>query len=99
MDAIGIPAPLPCAMIEGEQILFCERAQKLDHEERIATRLVVHQLSQWCDARRLAVKRLRDQLPDMRTCKRRQCDLIGFPARAPDGLELAGQRMRGIDLV
>src|SRR3954451_7466233 len=35
----------------------------------------------------------------MHTGERRQRDLIDLDARAPDGLELAGQRMRGIDLV
>src|SRR6516225_8181280 len=35
----------------------------------------------------------------MHTGERRQRDLIDLDARIPDGLELAGQRMRGIDLV
>src|SRR4051812_47331244 len=35
----------------------------------------------------------------MHTGERRQRDLIDLDARVPDGLELAGQRMRGIDLV
>src|SRR5215471_4771706 len=99
MDAIGIPAPLPRVMIKGEQIFFDKRVQKLDDKERIATRLVMDQLRQWCYARRLAVKRLRDQLPDMHTGERRQRDLIDLDARVSDGLELDDQRMRGIDLV
>src|SRR6516162_5397145 len=99
MDATGIPAPLPRVMIKREQIFFDKRVKKLDHKERIATRLVMDQLRQGCAVRRFAVKRLRDQLADMLAGERSQRDFIDPAAGVPDGLELDHQGMRGIDLV
>ena len=52
-------------MIEREQVLLGERGKKLNGEERIARRLLVHQLRQRRGALRLAAKRIRNQLPDM----------------------------------
>ena len=75
VNAIEVPRPAGRAMIEGEQSLFGERVKKLNDEERIAGRLLVHQLRQRCGAPRLAAKRIRDQLPEVLTGERRQRDL------------------------
>ncbi|MCY1370501.1 hypothetical protein D9M69_575930 [compost metagenome] len=42
MDAIRVPAPMPGVMVEGQQVLFGQGLEKLDHEERIAGGLVLH---------------------------------------------------------
>ena len=49
-------------MIEAKQALFRERTQKLNHEERIAGGLLLHQLRQRRGPFRLAVKGIRKQL-------------------------------------
>ena len=46
VNALEIPAPARRVMIEGEQALFGERVKKLNHEERIAGGLLMHQLRQ-----------------------------------------------------
>ena len=46
VNAIEIPAPARRVMIEGEQALVGERVQELNGKERIAARLLVHQLRQ-----------------------------------------------------
>ena len=43
LDALEVPGPAHLTMIEGEQALLGERGKKLDGEERIAGRLLVHQ--------------------------------------------------------
>ena len=63
-------------MVEGEQALLGERVKELNDEERIAGRLLVHQLRQRRGVLRLAAKRIRDQLPHMLTGQRRQGDLL-----------------------
>src|ERR1700722_11785664 len=86
-------------MIEGEQSLFGKRVKKLNREERIASGLLVHQLRQRRGARRLAAQRIRYQMPEVFTGKRRKRDLLYPSAGALDGVELAPQRMGGINLV
>src|ERR1700731_463672 len=86
-------------MIEGEHSLFGKRVKKLNREERIATGLLVHQLRQRRGARRLAAQRIRYQMPEVFTGKRRKRDLLYSSAGALDGVELAPQRMGGINLV
>ena len=73
VNAIEVPAPARRVMIEGEQPLFGERRNELNGEERIAARLLVHQLRQRGGAFRLAAKRIRNQLPEV---------LIGRAAQA-----------------
>ena len=47
LDALEVPQDhRALTMIEGEQALLGERGKKLDGEERIAGRLLVHQLRQ-----------------------------------------------------
>ena len=52
-------------MIEGEQSFIGESLNKLQHEERIAGGLPVHQLRQRRDVLKLAAKRVGNQLPDV----------------------------------
>ena len=56
VNAIEIPGPALSLMIEGEQPLFGERVKKLNHEERIAGGLLVHQLRERRGALRLAAE-------------------------------------------
>ena len=44
MNAPQIPGPALCAMIEGEKSFVGERIKKLQHKERVAGGLRVHQL-------------------------------------------------------
>ncbi|HYS82884.1 MAG TPA: hypothetical protein VEM76_19425, partial [Anaeromyxobacteraceae bacterium] len=86
-------------MVEREQPLVGEGGEELDHEERVACGLLVHQLRQRDGTRRLAAKRIRDELSDVLTGEGRQPDLLYGGARVPDRLELSRQRMCGRDLV
>ena len=86
-------------MVEREQPLVGEGEEELDDEERVACGLLVHQLPQRRGARRLAAKRVRNQLIHMLTGEGRQPDLVYGRARVADRLELAHQRMGGSDLV
>ena len=86
-------------MIEAEQALFGERVKKLNHEERIAGGLLMHQLRQRRDVGRIAAKRIGDQLSEVVTGERRQADLLHPRSGLADRIELAHQRMSGIDLI
>ncbi|MNS97849.1 hypothetical protein D3C72_1321980 [compost metagenome] len=99
MDAVGVPGPLPRVVVEGQQVLLHQRLQELDHEERVAGGLVLHQLCQRRDARPFAMERLGKQLLDVGAAQRRQLDVIDLDPGVADGQQLAGQRMGGIDLV
>ena len=99
VNAIEIPGPARGVMIEAEQPLFGERRNELNGEKRIAARLLVHQLRQRRGALRLAAKRIRNQLPQVFTGERRKRDLLHHRSRLADRIELAHQRMGGIDLV
>ena len=72
VNAREIPGPARRVTIEAEQALFGERVKKLDHEERIAGGVLMHQLRQRRDALRLAAKRIGDQLPEVVVGERRK---------------------------
>jgi len=86
-------------VIEGEKTFFSERMKKLNHEERVARGLFLHQLRQWRGAFGLAMKGIRNQLPEVVAGERLQVDLMHLCSGLTDHIELAHQRMRGIDLV
>src|SRR4051794_35759110 len=86
-------------MIEGEQAPFDKRKQELDREERIAAGLVMDELREWRGALRRAVKRVRQQLPEIILAKRRKRDLHDLASRRPDLPEHAGQSMSDVDLI
>ena len=99
VHAIEVPGPLRALMIEREPSFFGERVKKLNEEERIAGRLLVHQLRERGGARRLAAKRIRNELPHVFTGERRKRDLLHVRSRVPDRFELAHQRMGRSDFV
>src|SRR5271154_1275184 len=99
VDAIEVPGPARHFMIEKQQALFGERLQKLNHEERIAGGLPVHERRQRRGANGFAAKRIGDQLPKVVAGERRQSDLLHLYSGSADRIELAHQRMRGVDLV
>src|SRR5215471_4904072 len=68
-------------------------------EERIATRLFVHQLRERRGGVRRAVNSVRNQLPDMCSGERPRRDLVYRSAGGLDRIELAHERMRGSDFV
>ena len=86
-------------MIEREPPFFGERVKKLNQEERIASRLLVHQLRERGGALRLAAKRIRNELSYVFTGERRKRDLLHVRSRVPDRFELAHQRMGRSDFV
>ena len=63
-------------MIEGEQSFLGERRKELNGEKWIAAGLLVHQLRQRRGALRLAVKSIRNQLPEVLAGERRKRDLL-----------------------
>ncbi len=98
-NALELPRPARDIMIKRQQVLLGERMKKLNDKERVASRLLVHQLCQPSSPPRRAAKRIRDQLPDVFMGQRRERDLRDLSAFALDGFELAHQRMRSINLV
>ena len=86
-------------MIEREPTFFGERVKKLNQEERIAGRLLMHQLRERGGTLRLAAKRIRNELCYVFNGERRKRDLLHVRSRAPDRFELAHQRMGRSDFV
>src|SRR5262245_3458414 len=86
-------------MIEGEHFLFGERSYELNGEERIAARLLLHQLRERRAAFPLAAKRVCKQLLEMLPGERRKRNLPYLSAGTPDRVELAHQRMGNTDFV
>src|SRR5262249_30574318 len=60
-----VPGPTRSIVIKGEHSFFGQRRNELNGEERIATRLFVHQLRERRAAFRLAPKCVPNQLPKM----------------------------------
>jgi len=99
VNAVEIPRAALRLMIEGQQSLTGERIKELQHEERIAPRLLVHELRERRSVLKLAVKRIGNQPPDMVMVERPELDLADLRPGAPEGGQLPHQRMPGIDLV
>ena len=99
MDALEIPAPACRVVVEGEQTLFRKCIQKLDRKERVSGSLLLHQLRQWRGAFGLTMKSIRNQLSEVATSERLQGKLLHLSSGLADRIELAHQRMRGIDFV
>ncbi len=76
VDALEVPRPACRLMVEREQPLVGESGDELDHEERVAARLLAQQLRQRGGARRLAAKRIRDELTHVLTGEGRQPDFL-----------------------
>src|SRR5262249_19234514 len=66
---------------------------ELNGEERIASRLLVHQLRERRDGFRRAPNSVRNQLPDMCSGERPKHDLVYHSASGLDRIELAHERM------
>ena len=97
-DARQVPAPARCrdpcwSGIEGQQRLFGQRGEELDREERIAGRLLEHQLGQGRGAPWLRMQGIRQQPLHILRQEGRQHDLLQprpgvadhAPAFAPAG--------------
>ena len=63
-------------MIEGQQTLVGEHVKKLDHEERIAVGLRVHQLCERGGLLRVAAERVRDELAQIFGRQRAELDVL-----------------------
>src|SRR6516165_6276447 len=99
VNALEIPGPARSLMIKGEHSVGGERRDELNGEERIATRLLVHQSRERRAAFRLAAKGVRNQLPEMLSAERPKRDLLYLSAGGLDRVELAHERMRWSDFV
>src|SRR5215831_6041662 len=99
VNAIEVPGPARSIMIKGEHSFIGERRNELNDEERIAARLLVHQSRERRAAFRLAVKGVRNQLPEMLSAERPKSDVLYPSTSALDRFELAHERMRGSDFV
>jgi hypothetical protein len=99
VNAVQVPDPTPLTVIECEQVLLCQRGNELDREERVARGLLVNQFRQRGDALRFAVKGVHQQLAQMVATERCENDVLQCRSGLADGIELAYQRVGGIDLV
>src|SRR5215471_3611003 len=99
MNALEIPGPARSIVIKGEHSFVGERRNELNGEERIATRLLVHQSRERRAAFRLAAKGVRNQLPEMLWAERPKRDLLYPSAGGLDRVELAHERMGCRDFV
>src|SRR5262245_12119714 len=86
-------------MVEGEHCLFGQRRNELNGEERIASRLLMHQLRERRGAPRLAAKSVCNQLPEVLRDEGRKGDHLYLSAGGLYGVELPHQRMGGSDFV
>src|SRR6516164_9065114 len=86
-------------MVKDEHSFVGERRNELNGEERIAPRLLVHQLRERRGGFRRAANSVRNQLPDMLSGERPKRDLIYRSASGLDCVEFAHERMRGSDFV
>jgi hypothetical protein len=66
VNSIQIPAPVRRAMVEGQQLFFCERKNELNGKKWIAGGFLMHQLRQRVGVLPFAVKRVRNQLSQIR---------------------------------
>ena len=85
-------------VIEGQETLVGEHVKKLDHEERIAVGLRVHQLRERGGLLRVAAERVRDKLAQVFAGERAELDVL-HPSACPNRLQLAHERMRCSDFV
>src|SRR4051812_33031958 len=99
LNALEVPAPAPCVMVEADQALFGQGPKELNHEERVPRRLVMYQLRQRRGDVRFTAKSIGNQVRDVFAGKWRQRDLLDLRASVLDGIKLAPQWMSGIDLV
>src|ERR1700724_3164700 len=76
VNAIELPAPARRVVIEAEQPLSGERRNELNGEERIATRLLVHQSRQRGGMVRRAAKRICNEPPHVFSGERRKTNLL-----------------------
>src|SRR5215469_2574444 len=86
-------------MVKDEHSFVGERRNELNGEERIASRLLVHQLGERRGGFRHAANSVRNQLPDMLSGERPKRDLVYRSASGLDCVEFAHERMRGSDFV
>ena len=98
-NALKVPLPARGARVEHGQTLFGERGQELDHEERIAARLFIHELGQRPGLPRIAVKGIGGQPDGILLRQRGKHD--GADARAAFAHlgERQHERMSGADLI
>src|SRR5215467_1578927 len=99
VNALEIPGPARSIMIKREHSFIGERRNELNGEERIATRLLVHQSRERRAAFRLAAKGVGNQLREMLSAERPKRDLLYPSAGGLDRVELAHERMRWSDFV
>src|SRR5262249_29074791 len=99
VNAIEVPRPARRVMVEAKQSLVSECGEKLDREERIASRPLPYESRERCGVLRVATQGIGNQLAEMRAAERSKLDLAHRCAGISDGLELPCQRMRRIDLV
>jgi len=99
VNAFDIPAPARSLMSKGEHSFIGERRNELNGEERIATRLLVHQFCERRAAFGLTAKGVRNQLPEMLSAERPKGDFLYPSASGLDRIELAHERMGCRDFV
>src|SRR5262249_6178333 len=99
VNALEVPGPARGIMIKAEHSFIGERRNELNGEERIATRLLMHQSREQRAAFRLAAKGVRNQLPEMLSAELPKRDLLYPSASGLDRLELAHERMSCRDFV
>ena len=99
VDAIEIPRPSRLCVIEDQQRLHPRAREKLNGEKRIAGGLLVHQLRERGRALRLAAQGVRDQLSQISSVSGASTISCTAAPRPADRIQLAHQRMRGIDFV
>src|SRR5262249_14411890 len=65
VDASHVPGPSPPLVIEDQEALVREHVEKLDHEERVAVCLRMHQLCERTSLLRIASEGVRDKASEI----------------------------------
>ena len=99
VNARQVPGPARRPVIEADQSFLDQRRQKLDREEWIAGRLLVHQLRQRGRALMVAVERIRNQPAQIFAAEGRKENLLDERSGFADRLEFAHQWVGRRDFV
>ena len=99
VDALDIPRPVRCTVVEGEQPLLGQCGEELDDKEGVAASLCVHQPGQRRSVLRLAAQCVDDETPHVLEVERCQHDLLHPPPGAADRCQPPNQGVRWRDFV
>src|SRR5215469_14132973 len=99
MDATKVPGPSRPFVVKGQEPLVGECVKKVDHEERVAVGLRVHQLCERLGLLSVAAERVPEKPSQVVGRQRIELDILHPSASGLDRLQFVHKRMRCSDFV